>query len=92
MSIIYNKAKCFKCGSVIESKHVHDFVWCQCGAIAVDGGKEYLKRVGNPEDCIELSLTTEDPPFGITMGTMELAVEDSSGESTNTTVDGAKGR
>jgi len=91
MSIIYNKAKCFKCASVVESKHVHDLVWCQCGAIAVDGGKEYLKRVGRPEDYIELSITADDPPFGINVGTMELAVEDSTGESENTTVGGAKG-
>lgn len=50
-----NKAKCAKCGDVIISKHVHDYVPCSCGAIAVDGGNEYLKRVGNMDDVIELS-------------------------------------
>lgn len=39
-----NKAKCRKCGDIIESKHVHDYVSCKCGAIAVDGGHYYLKR------------------------------------------------
>lgn len=51
-----NRAKCLKCGDVIESKHVHDFVSCKCGAISVDGGREYLKRSwpeGNPQDWIE---------------------------------------
>ena len=26
-----------------------------CGAVAVDGGKDYLKRIGKEEDYIELS-------------------------------------
>lgn len=39
-----NAARCKKCGDVIESKHVHDFVTCKCGAISVDGGNCYLKR------------------------------------------------
>ena len=57
--ILSNKAQCRLCGDVIESKHRHDFVWCKCQAIAVDGGKAYLKRTGNPEDIIELSETEE---------------------------------
>ncbi len=50
-----NKIRCKKCGTVIESRHVHDFVWCQCKAVAVDGGHDYLKRCGNLEDMEELS-------------------------------------
>jgi len=46
---------CRKCGDIIESKHVHDFVRCKCGAIAVDGGKDYLRRIGNLEDIEDLS-------------------------------------
>lgn len=45
--IIRNSAECLKCGDKIESTHVHHFQWCSCGNIAVDGGKEYLKRVGD---------------------------------------------
>jgi hypothetical protein len=55
--IVSNKAKCKTCGDVIESKHVHDYVNCKCGAIAVDGGKDYLKRAGILDDIIELSET-----------------------------------
>lgn len=44
--ITVNKARCRKCGDVIESTHRHDFVSCKCGAIAVDGGRDYLRRVG----------------------------------------------
>ena len=53
--IIVNKTKCKKCGDIIESKEVNDFKRCTCGSIAVDGGLEYIKRVGNKEDVIELS-------------------------------------
>ena len=53
--IIVNKAKCKKCGDIIESKEVNDFKRCTCGSIAVDGGHEYIKRIGNKDDIIELS-------------------------------------
>jgi len=41
-----NRIRCRMCGDIIESKHVHDFVYCTCGSVAVDGGQEYHKRVG----------------------------------------------
>ena len=44
--ITKNAIKCKTCGELIESRHVHDFKWCSCGAVAVDGGLEYLKRAG----------------------------------------------
>lgn len=47
--IIVNKIKCKKCGDIIESKHRHDFKFCKCQAVAVDGGKDYLRRVGYEE-------------------------------------------
>ena len=43
--ILCNKARCKICGDIIESVHVHDYKTCKCGKIAVDGGKEYLKRM-----------------------------------------------
>lgn len=33
-----NRAKCMVCQDIIESVHVHDYVMCKCGQIAVDGG------------------------------------------------------
>lgn len=57
--IIKNAAKCKKCGDIIESKHTHDFVMCSCGSIAVDGGHDYLRRVGHFKYLIELSETEE---------------------------------
>jgi hypothetical protein len=53
--LLSNKAQCRKCGDIIESKQVHDFVYCSCRTIAVDGGLEYLRRVGDLANIIELS-------------------------------------
>jgi len=58
--ITRNAAQCKSCGDTIESKHRHDFVFCKCGAIFVDGGTEYLRRGGSLSDIIELSVETPD--------------------------------
>lgn len=55
IKIIKNKIKCKHCGDVIESLNTHDFKFCLCGKVAVDGGKSYLKRSGNQNDWEELS-------------------------------------
>lgn len=55
--IISNKIKCKKFGDIIESKSTNDYKRCSCGAVAVDGGKDYLKRIGSEEDYEELSVT-----------------------------------
>jgi len=55
--IIRNSALCSKCGDEIESKHVHDFVRCSCGAAFVDGGHDYLRRGG---DALDTSLVVPD--------------------------------
>ena len=43
--ILVNKIRCKKCGDIIESKSVHDFNFCKCESVAVDGGHDYLRRV-----------------------------------------------
>lgn len=53
--IVKNVIRCKHCGDVIESKHVHDFVSCSCGACAVDGGHDYLRRCGYPAEYEDLS-------------------------------------
>jgi len=57
--ILRNAAECRKCGDIIESTYRHDFKWCKCKAIFVDGGMDYLRRGGAPEDCIDLSRAEE---------------------------------
>lgn len=59
MKIITNKAKCKKCGDIIESKYTHNFVTCKCGALSVDGGKDYLRRLGNIDDFEDMSEVVE---------------------------------
>lgn len=53
--ITKNCIKCKKCGDIIESRNVHDFKTCRCGACSVDGGHEYLRRLGNPDDWEDIS-------------------------------------
>ena len=54
--IIVNRIKCNNCGKIIESQHRHDFKYCSCKRVAVDGGKDYLRRLGKREDFTELSI------------------------------------
>ena len=43
---------CRKCLDVIQSRDRHDFVRCNCGAIAIDGGDECTRCIGHPEDFV----------------------------------------
>lgn len=53
--------KCQCCGDIIESLSTHHFVTCKCGKCSIDGGKEYLKRIGNyVQDFIELAEYEEE--------------------------------
>ena len=54
--IISNKTKCKKWADIIESKSTNEYKRCSCGAVAIDGGKDYLKRIGNEEDYEEMSI------------------------------------
>ena len=64
-----NRIKCKRCGDVVESKSVHDMVWCSCGQCAADGGLKYIKRcfrTEKPEDAfIELSAYTDAEGGGV---------------------------
>ncbi len=57
--IIRNAIRCNHCGDVIESTYRHNFVSCRCGHVSVDGGHDYLRRCGEPEDCADLSEIEE---------------------------------
>jgi len=51
----YNQTRhaiyCKKCEETIESKHIHDYKPCKCGAIAIDGGIEAGNSIiGNIDD------------------------------------------
>ena len=57
--------RCKLCDAVVESKSLHDFKECACGAVAVDGGitcgNRVLGRVQDMEDCSQ--WRTEARPF-----------------------------
>ena len=43
--------QCRKCLETIESKHRHDFKYCSCGAVGIDGGISAGNRIlGNLSD------------------------------------------
>lgn len=50
-SIIRNAIRCNICGDIIESTYRHDYVTCRCGACAVDGGHDYLRRGFKEKGC-----------------------------------------
>jgi len=53
-NIYINGAVCKKCNEFIRSKHKHDFKWCSCKTVAVDGGSWYAKRTGKPNNYINV--------------------------------------
>ena len=57
--IIQNELICKKCDGVIWSEHRHDFKYCKWGSVAVDGGMDYLRRVGNLSEAIERSMSMD---------------------------------
>lgn len=63
--IVRNSVRCRFCRAETESTDVHHFARCECGAVAVDGGHEYLKRVGDL-GAEETSLVV-DPQTGQTV-------------------------
>lgn len=63
--ILVNRCKCRKCGDVIESKSVHDWVSCGCGAIFTDGGTEYVRRGGEWELIEDMSEWEQEPVINL---------------------------
>lgn len=61
--IIRNAARCTRCNTIIESKYRHEFVSCSCGAIFVDGGKDYI-RYGGDMSVFESLFEQDDKKSG----------------------------
>ena len=75
--IVQNAVICLSCGDTIISKHRHDFVTCTCGAISVDGGQEYLRRVGGLEkgSCVELGWEIPDELYKACAQAVDEAID-----------------
>jgi hypothetical protein len=52
--IFINATLCLKCRTYLRSVHAHDYKTCKCGAVAVDGGSRMVRRLGNPEDRVDI--------------------------------------
>lgn len=49
--------QCKKCLETVESKHLHDFKYCSCRAVGVDGGLSAGNRIlGNLSDMENRSM------------------------------------
>ena len=59
-----NMIQCLKCCDIIESTHRHDFRWCKCGAVAVDGGTEYQRWVGDLKNICDMSEYEQEDEEG----------------------------
>jgi hypothetical protein len=54
---IRHAIKCRKCLETIESKDTHDFKYCSCGAVGIDGGISDGNRIlGNLSDIENRSM------------------------------------
>lgn len=42
--------KCNHCENYVFSFNTHDYKQCKCGKVAIDGGFEYTRLIGNQED------------------------------------------
>lgn len=54
--ILLNSIKCNNCKDILISTNRHDFNMCSCHKIGVDGGNEYLRRIGESSDMEDLSV------------------------------------
>lgn len=61
--ILSNQVVCLKCGTRPFSANRHDFRYCKCRAVAVDGGTEYLRRLwtGGPAEEVFSELSVSWP-------------------------------
>ena len=44
MTILRNMIRCTACNTIAESTYRHHYALCECGKVAADGGKAYLRR------------------------------------------------
>lgn len=51
--------KCKKCGDIIFSRSRHDFRYCSCGAIFVDGGFDYFRYGGDFADMESVKILVD---------------------------------
>jgi hypothetical protein len=73
--IVQNAVTCLSCGDFIVSKHRHNYVTCTCGAISVDGGQSYLRRIGDFGNAIDHSWSIADEVYEACAWAVEEAID-----------------
>lgn len=63
MYIVSNQIECLLCGDKPFSMSRHHYSPCICGKVAVDGGQDYCKRIGDPSHYKELAIVMEEDLF-----------------------------
>ena len=61
--ILSNQVECLVCGDKPYSSYRHDFKSCGCGAVAVDGGNSYLRRIGKPNNYHDISIVIPNETY-----------------------------
>ena len=74
--ILSNQVRCLKCGDTPFSTHRHDFRSCSCGAIAVDGGMDYLRRTGDLTAYEDMSIEFPDESAKIIVRALDQVIGD----------------
>lgn len=73
--IVQNAVTCLSCGDFIFSAHRHHFNTCTCGAISVDGGQAYLRRVGDFANAVDHSWELPDELYRQCADAVEEAMD-----------------
>lgn len=60
MKIIENKVRCKHCKAQLLSNTPHGYSQCNCGKVAIAGGKKKLIRYALEEDFVEESIIEVD--------------------------------
>lgn len=55
LAILRNRIQCRKCKDTIE-ENFNFMKTCKCGAVSIDGGMSYLRRLGDRANYTELSV------------------------------------
>lgn len=72
MKIKVAAIRCTQCNDIIWSRHTHDYRECNCWSVAIDGGRDYTRIIGEPEhwqggeievDTKELGREPRDWPY-----------------------------
>lgn len=76
-----SRGQCLDCEDIIESKHRHDFVRCECGNSFLDGGDDYFRGGGNilpllDEDFDDDSFLDDDDMADYNLGYQAGAMEE----------------